>query len=219
MPTKTIGHGEFEIDLASSSSENEGSVSGCTTAAVSTTAAGSVADTLSVAGESNCGEVGPSKRKKRKPRKGKRANKDPTGKSGTELCPVFWRWEDVPPENRHQVRWCIKKCGRLCHWRHMEPTKVTPYTNGAASRAGTSAEIEDLNKGYQYKDYINECYVCVAERDGTIYTISFNTFLYIIVIIYDYYHILLLLFSNMKAQESIFFGPFFVCLVVSYSLL
>ena len=64
------------------------------------------------------------------------------------------------------MRQC-KKCGETDHWRRMEAHNETKYKiKGAAGRAGTSAEKDDVKRGIQYGKYMYTCIECVCKRDG-----------------------------------------------------
>ena len=110
---------------------------------------------------------GPNKRKK-KGRKGKRTT-DPTGTSGTDLCPVYWKLSDIPIQDEYKYRWCNKKCGRICHWRHMKPYNETCFkSKEAEARAGTAAEKDDVKMGNQYGDFMYA--MCVWRAGNALYT-------------------------------------------------
>ena len=60
-----------------------------------------------------------------------------------------------------------KECGEEYHWQKMEAHNETKYkTKGAAGRAGTSAEKDDVKRGIQSSKFTFTCNACVCVRDG-----------------------------------------------------
>ena len=62
-----------------------------------------------------------------------------------------------------------KECGEECHWQKMEAHNEMKYkTKGAAGRAGTSAEKDDVNRRIpcEYGKFTHTCNRCVSVRDG-----------------------------------------------------